>query len=234
MLSGVLHVLLWLLLICLGGLALLLALPFAVQASGVARDEEYGWQARLSWGWGLVAVHADQTMRAYLSLFWMRIPWGISLKDESLSEEEKRQRAAEKKRKKAEKKARKKARKQLKRQKKKDAGKPERGNTWLLRHLDFLLRSVRALVGTFGIHLQIEGCLGTGDPVDSQVLVAGLNSLGRLPGVEAAVQTDYLDERMDGRVELGGRLWLPLLVIVALWMLCQGDGRRLLRHALVH
>jgi hypothetical protein len=85
-------------------------------------------------------------------------------------------------------------------------------------------RLVRAL------HLRVRagGRVGTGDPADTAALGAVAAALGALPGVELAVELDWVEEALELEVELAARIWIAELLAVAALILLERGHRRAL------
>jgi hypothetical protein len=87
------------------------------------------------------------------------------------------------------------------------------------------LRSARAL----HLRLRVEGVVGTGDPADT-ALVSGLaRLLEEIPGVEMAVDWEWLEEELELRLEGSARIWIAQMLGIAAMLMLARENRMALR-----
>jgi hypothetical protein len=202
-------VLIWLLGIIGGLLLLVFLMPIGLRARGMFAPWRATGRVDLNWAWGLLGVRLSREKGTQLRLL------GFYLPGFRVSEEKKAERKEKKAKKRAEKKEEKKA-----------AGKKrKRGARWAWRNRRLFIRCARAL------HLRgmLRGTIGVGDPADTAELRLLLDpALERLPGFDARLAWDYLDEVLDLEGALRARIWPVELACILLLTLTRGESRRAL------
>jgi len=207
-----LTLLLWLLAV-LGGLVLLfLLLPVHVSADGQANVVLIDGEAEARWAWGLVSLRLTPERGAWIHLLGRpvrRVRRRASAHREDEADEAPEQTGETPRR--------------------RDTG-GRRGLGWMLHHRHALLRVVKRLYRAMGVHARLEGALGLDDPAETATLWGLLMQMqGWLPGLELAVRPDFMDEQLDLRGTLRGRIWLAHLLVIVVGQLLRADTRQMLR-----
>jgi hypothetical protein len=115
--------------------------------------------------------------------------------------------------------------------KKARAGALDRLRAGLAERAAFQRMAVR-LVRAVHLRLRGSGRIGTGDPAEGAALFAALRALEELPGVELALELDWVEEALEVEVEIGARVWIAELLAVAALLLLERPNRRALRVAI--
>jgi len=198
----------WLLLALLALAALVIALPFHLQAGGAVDSEQQearlplaamAW-ARGSWAWGLISVGWRTDTGGEVRILGLRVA--------RLSRDG---RAEDKKKKERKKKGKK------------------YGARWALRHRRTMLGLLGRLFRALRLRLAVAGALGLGDPADTAILAELLRlAQHKLPGATLEIDIDYLDELLVLEGKVIGRVWLLHLAGIALWELRRQEVRQML------
>jgi hypothetical protein len=85
------------------------------------------------------------------------------------------------------------------------------------------------LAGALHLRLQVQGRVGTADPVDTAAVAGLLRAIRALPGVELLVEVDWLDEVVELEAEGRARAWVPELLVVAGLLLLRRENRAAVR-----
>ena len=208
-----LTLLLWLLCV-LGGLLLLsLLLPVHVNADGQANIVLIDGEAEARWAWGLLSLRLTPERGAWVHLLGRpvrRLRRGSSSTDQGGDDDE--------------------AKPQDEDTTRPRSGGGRRGRGWFLYHRQALLRVVKRLYHAMGVRARLEGALGLDDPTDTAVVWGVLMQVQAwLPGLELAVRPDFMDEQLDLRGTLRGRIWLAHLLVIMAGQLLRADTRQMLR-----
>jgi hypothetical protein len=206
---------LWILfLVVLGVLCLVIITPLRVRISG-GRDTGLGWVS----GYGGVPlrilgvfVGLGETSSRY-RVYVM----GIPLCRGPLFSKERRDRKAKKARRPG---------------KKTSARRPFtfEDTLYILRtpHVIVLLGRLFRLLNPRG---QIVATVGFDDPASTGMLATAGGLVGSaVPGLKQRVQYDYTDAVLEGRFELGIVIWIPQLIVGAVWIALSREGRAFIAH----
>jgi hypothetical protein len=195
-----------------GFLALILVLPFHARASGFVQDGSVGGWAELGWAWGLFALRLAPGEGPQLRVLGIRI-WRFSTAPQRA-----RKARIEKESREAEKPSEGKAR-----------GGALRRVQAALHSREALLRMALRSARALHLRLRVEGVVGTGDPADT-ALVSGLaRLLEEIPGVEMAVDWEWLEEELELRLEGSARIWIAQMLGIAAMLMLARENRMALR-----
>jgi hypothetical protein len=195
------------------GLALLLVLlPFRARATGSVHDGAPAGTARVDWALGLLSLDVDPRRAA------LRVAAIPVARFDLVTLRERRR------------KARRAARPRRAEGEKRKPATPGRVRAVLAERealREITARAARAL------HLRLcaRGRVGTGDPADTAALAALAAAVRTLPGVELALEYDWVEEALELDVELAARIWLAELLVVAAAVVLAPRDRRALRAA---
>jgi hypothetical protein len=192
-------------LVPLGLVLVMLALPFHASARGVMHLTGVSGTARIAWAFGLAAV----TIRRggfVLRLAGLPVLRGRSGRGRRERRREKRDQEPEKGGKSA----------------------PARVRS-AFAHRGALVRMALRLVRALHLRLRVRGRVGTGDPADTAAISGLLLAARSLPGVGVEVETDWLDEVLEGEAEGSARVWVPELTVVAALLLLAREHRAAVR-----
>jgi hypothetical protein len=191
------------------GLVLLLALlPFRAFAAGSVHDGEPAGALRIDWGPWLLALELHSSRRVVVRLLGVPVArFAMGARKPGKREPRARKAAPEGKRKGD-------AIRRLR------AGFAER---------EAFQRMAARLVRALHLRLRAAGRVGIGDPADTAALAALLAALETLPGVELAIDLDWVEEELELELELAARLWIVELLAVAALLLLDRAHRRALR-----
>lgn len=188
----------WLVAILLAPVALVLvvvALPFRARARGAVADGELSGAVGIDWAFGLLGLELWRGGHA-LRLAGLRV---VRLHGARRRGREPRA-------------ARKKAR----------AGGPGNARKSAVARLRAatarsgrLLGMAARLAGTLHLRLRVWGRLGADDPTDTAALAGLLRAARALPGFEAEVEVDWLDEVLELTAQGSARVWVPEVLVVA-------------------
>jgi hypothetical protein len=208
-----LTLLLWLLCFLGGLLLLFLLLPVHVNADGQANIVLIDGEAEARWAWGLVSLRLTPERGAWVHLLGRpvrRLRRRPSSTYQGGDDDE--------------------AKPQDQETTRPRSGGGRRGLGWFLYHRQALLRVVKRLYHAMGVRARLEGALGLDDPTDTAVLWGVLMQVQAwLPGLELAVRPDFMDEQLDLRGTLRGRIWLAHLLVIMAGQLLRADTRQMLR-----
>ena len=93
------------------------------------------------------------------------------------------------------------------------------------RSMGTLLRLAARLARTLHLRLWLRGRVGTGDPGDTAALAGLVRAARELPGVDAELEVDWLDEVLEVEGEGSARVWAPELLAVAGLLLARRENR---------
>lgn len=219
-------VLVWILAVVGVLLALLVALPWSVRASGAVAIWRATGEVAGDWGLGLVGFRWSREDGAWFRLVGLDV-LRIRSDDEDVAQNEAALARREAKR--AIRAERREQRREAKRARREAQGRREPGPLfwlgWAARNRGLFYRLVRAL------HLGggIQGRVGTGDPADTATLAVLIDPvLAWIPGSESGIAWDYLDEALYLEGQVRARVWLLELLGLALVTLVRGESRRAL------
>lgn len=208
------------LLSAVGLVLLVLALPLHLRVSGAVRDGEPSGVVRAAWAFGLLAGELT--------------PGGLAVRVAGLRVY--RARLLDLFRKRRSRRKQKEREGRIAPEELGDRGertaREERGRSKLdafLEHRGALFRILRRLGGTLHLRLRIRGVVGLDDPADTIRLEKALAALGELPGVDMAVELDWLEETLEGEVVGTARVWVPETVAVAVALLLERRNRAAVR-----
>lgn len=197
------------------GLVLLVVLvPLRARAAGSVHDGLPAGMARVDWGLVLLAVEVDVSRRMTVRV--LEIPLARFALRTARESEKKARRRRRPRRAKREGKARGGALGRLR------AALAERGA---------FRRMAARLARALHLRLRGSGRIGIGDPADTVALAALLAALAELPGVELALELDWVEEALELELELAARVWIAELLGVAALLLLERPNRRALRSA---
>lgn len=205
----------------------LLALPFHVRARGELSEERMAARLDGSWGWGLLGLRwrpGRSDPRLYL--LGLRI-YRIDVEQLRRDEDRRRARREKKERRRQDRRASK-HKKRARRARDRARGRGQRGLRWFVSHRRTIYDVIARLLRTLRFRLHLRGTLGLDDPADTAQLFAVLQLMSRLP-VELDIQANYLEEQIDLEGDSSARVWLGLVLLVALSLLLRRDVWRLLR-----
>lgn len=204
----------WIAAVALGLLLLVLLFPFHLRARGAVRDGEPSGLADARWAFGVVAVAAvpDGLVLRVAGLRVWRRGW------RELFGEAKADGTAQKRAEKGE------DGKAERRREAKGEGRGGRGRA-LRDHRRALLRMLARFGRALHLRLRAAGVVGLYDPVDTAALVSALRLIGQVPGVELALEIDWLDGTLEGEAEGSARVWVPELLAVAVGFLLRRESR---------
>jgi hypothetical protein len=196
----------------LGLVLLLVLLPFRARASGTVHD---GWPAgavRVDWGLRLLAVEVDSSRRMTLRVLQLPVArFALGGRPEKAEGRRRRPRTAE-------------------RERTRKGGALRRLRAAFAERESFQRMAAR-VVRALHLRLRVSGRVGIGDPHDTVALAALLAALGALPGVELAIDLDWVEEALELELEAEARVWIAELLVVAALLLLEGSNRRALRSA---
>lgn len=197
-------------LLVLVGLVLLVALfPFDIEGRASVHDAQPELAAGIDWAWGLLGMRWSSGRDATLRMFGLRI-WRFSVAKERGEP------------KKAE-------------ERKKDGTRSKQGASGrdrfraVLSHRPALLGMLGRLGRTLRLRLRVDGIVGTGDPADTAQLFAVVRAMSAIPGVEIALEFDWLDEELELDVRGTGRVWVAQMLLVAVALLRTRENRQALK-----
>jgi len=172
----------------------LLVVPFHLRAAGAIHEDDVWGEARVLWGFGLLAVVASFSRGVELRLLGLRV---FRLKGGRRKKKEKKRKEKEPKEEK------------------------EKKGDWraFLRNRSKLLEWTIDLLRPLCPRLRARGIIGLDDPANTAVLYGVLSQLRRLPRTELAVETDWAGDALELDVEVEMRLWLAHLLVVCCWIL---------------
>jgi hypothetical protein len=208
-LLAILSALLW---TALALLALLVLLPFRAGASGEVHDGEPAGVVAVDWGFGLLGFALDTERRVTLRLAWIPLRFRMKAKGQKARARHERKPAREEKG-------------------REKAGARQRLRAALAERAAFQRIAAR-LVRALHLRLRAEGRIGIGDPADTALLFAALRALERLPGVELALELDWVEEELELELSADARIWIAELLAVAVGLLLERPNRRALRAAM--
>jgi hypothetical protein len=220
-----LTLLLWLLCILGGLLLLFLLLPVHVSADGEANVVLIDGEAEARWAWGLLSLRLTPERGAWVHLLGRPVrrlrrragSYTDEDGDENGDEDGDEDGDAE-------------APEQAEEADEPQGSGGRRGLGWALHHRRALLRVVKRLYRAMGVRARLEGALGLDDPTETAVLWGMLMQVQAwLPGLELAVRPDFMDEQLDLRGTLRGRIWLAHLLLIMAAQLLRADTRQMLR-----
>ncbi|MFN3196941.1 MAG: hypothetical protein ACE366_00800 [Bradymonadia bacterium] len=202
----IVEVLWWALWVMLGGLALLIFMPWTWRVEGNLDDEGAWWHAHLTWGLGLLAIHAGSD-GATLRVCGLRVV-KLSGRGEQSQEKQKRPR---KRRKGSKKRSR-------------------RGVRWFLAHRRTLLWCVKRYVKALHLSGCIEGEIGLPRPDQTAAVHRLLDALdARLPLGVLQVHVHWVEEVLALRSHLKGWMWPAQVLAITIALLFHSRTRRMLR-----
>lgn len=226
-----LTLLLWLLCI-LGGLLLLFSLlPVHVSADGEANVVLIDGEAEARWAWGLVSLRLTPERGAWVHLLGRpvrRLRFGEGIYTDEDGDDDGDAKDGDAKDGDEDSDAEAPEQADEVHQPKSSGGR--RGLGWALHHRRALLRVVKRLYRAMGVRARLEGALGLDDPTETALLWGVLMQVQAwLPGLELAVRPDFLEEQLDLRGTLRGRIWLAHLLLIMAGQLLRADTRQMLR-----
>jgi hypothetical protein len=196
---AVLAAILWGILVLLG---LLVAVPFHAQAVGSFHEAALDARAEIAWGWGALSLRVARGGPA-LHLFGLRL-WRFSKRgrrEENRREAKTGERSPTKKR-------------------------PLRA---LVEHRRALTSIAARFARALRLRLRVAGVVGAGDPADTALLSSAARLLGALPGVDLALQWDWIDEELEIELDGRARVWIAHLLLTAVVVLLARENRAALR-----
>jgi hypothetical protein len=202
----------WLLALTLGLVLVALLFPLELRVEGAVRDGEPSGLAAASWGLGLAALEASPeglALRLAGAPVWRR-SWS------ALRRERRTERAAARP-----------DERPAARERESAAPRGEGGGRFraVLDHRRALLGMLARFAEALHLRLRVTGAVGLQDPADTAVLAQALELLGRVPGVELALELDWLDETLEGEAVGSARIWAPELAGVAVALLFERANR---------
>jgi hypothetical protein len=197
----------------LGFVLLLVLLPFRAFAAGSVHDGLPAGAVRIDWGLWLLALELESSRRVTLRLLEFPVlRFRVGTKEPR--EEERRERA-----------------RRPKPEKVRKAGAVQRLRAAYADRAAFGRMAAR-LVGALHLRLRGSGRIGIGDPADTVALAGLLAALAAAPGVELALELDWVEEALELELELAARIWIAEMLGVAALLLLDRAHRRALRLAL--
>jgi hypothetical protein len=212
-LVAVLWAVLLVLLAALGLVLLVLGLPLHLRVRGAVHDDGASGAVRVAWAFGLVSGELT--------------PAGLAVRVAGARVYRARFRDLLRKRSRGAKPERKERRAKPEDDRKETGGRGKVRGAW--RHRGALLHVVRRLGGTLHLRLRVRGTVGLDDPADTARLSSVLAAIAALPGVDLAVELDWLDETLEGEAVGSARLWLPETAVVAITLLFERRSRAAVR-----
>lgn len=203
----------------LGLVVLLVLVPFRARASASVHEGAPAGRARVDWALGLLSVEIDARRRGALRVAEIPVArFALGAASGRTKKDRRRRRPREGKRE-----------REAEREKKK-AGALARLRAVLGERAAFQGMAAR-LARALHLKVRASGRVGTGDPADTAALGALAAALGTLPGVELALGLEWVEEALEGDLELAARIWIAELLVVAALLLLARRHRRALRAA---
>lgn len=184
----------------LGFLLLVTLVPFQARASASIHGASLMGTAEVAWGWGLFAFRISGERGLTVRVFGIPLPrlW---------------------------KRHRREAREERRRKKRTRGSRERRRPRLALRRGRALLHMAARLASALRLRLRVKGTLGTGDPADTALLAGLARLVDRVPGVQLALDWEWLDERLDLDADGSARIWIAQLLCATAALLWVRENR---------
>jgi hypothetical protein len=199
---------------------LVVLVPFRARAAGAVHDGEPAGEIGADWGFGLLGFALDTERRVTLRLAWIPMRFRVGAKRGRSRERRGRGRGAGQ-------------------EAKVGRAKPGKGRVGPAARLraalgerDAFQRMAARLARALHLRLRAAGRIGIGDPAETAALFAVLQAAERLPGVELALELEWVEEALEVELTAGARIWVAELLGVALGLWLEPPNRRAIRAAL--